>query len=116
MAVFIYFLAEPRTPRARTLLTTGGDTRNNRPFGVESRRRRGGVQSRRRPLRTSSFSCPSSPSGSSLRFLLPAHRTGLADFRHRALGRVSHRGVRRLPCPDEPRSISLRGHPIRNCT
>lgn len=57
---------------------------------------RGDVQGQRRLMRAASFVValaekPIAP------FLLPAHRTGRADFPHPALGRVSRGDMRRHP-------------------
>jgi hypothetical protein len=83
---------------------------------VESRRKRGGVQSRRRLMRTRCFRSASSPSGSSLGFLLPARRTGRAHFEHPALGRGSHLGMHGVPFPFrealQGQKAELPEHPI----
>jgi len=56
--------------------------------------KRGGVQDRRRQKRAASF-VAALAEWSIAPFLLPAHRTGRADFPHPALGRVSREGMRR---------------------
>jgi len=56
---------------------------------------RGDVQVRRRRWRATSFVAALAEK-TIIPFLLPAHRTGRADFPHPALGRVSRQGMRRL--------------------
>ena len=51
------------------------------------------MQVRRRRLRATSFVAALAEK-TIVPFLLPAHRTGRADFPHPALGRVSHQGMR----------------------
>src|SRR5262245_15487206 len=65
-------------------------------FATASRveEKRGGVQDRRRRRRARSF-VPALAEWTIAPVLLPAHRTGRADFPHPALGRVSRQGRRK---------------------
>src|SRR5262245_36248383 len=64
-------------------------------------KKRGGVQNRRRLRRAASFVAALAEK-SIAPSLLPAHRTGRADFPHPALGRVSRQGMRAANRAESP--------------